>query len=400
LPLPLPGLRPGLDWFKIIACYGKAFRIALLLTVIGLAEIATCISAFSFFASPGSYRISFAFCLVFLLLNLFFFMKTAKTIAGPKIRKKSLYFSVILFCIFCQAYFYSGSFLLASHPQIVTQKDIDNLNINKFNKVITKSAFPVQKGIMRLLAKTHLSIGKDYLISEGQLHKLQKKLKPGDIIFTRKNDYLSNYFVPGFWKHSAIYFGSLKELDNYFFKESKMLLGTTVSAYLKKVLFQNPESIDKDWSAGAARIIESTEDGVILRRFDIGGKSDSLAVIRPRVSRKAKLKTLLNALHQLGKPYDYNFNLETDGGLTCAELICKSYRPLWGQDGLRYEPSLSAGRPVILPNDMVRQFDRLLGTLEQQNDFVVFLSGQEDLNRAIEKDLASFRHSWRHKALF
>jgi enamine deaminase RidA (YjgF/YER057c/UK114 family) len=55
---------------------------------------------------------------------------------------------------------------------------------------------------------------------------------------------------------------------------------------------------------------------------------------------------------------------------------------------------------VILPNDMVRQFDRLLGTVEQQNDFVVFLSGQQGLDRAVEKDLASFRHSWRHKALF
>jgi hypothetical protein len=44
---------------------------------------------------------------------------------------------------------------------------------------------------------------------------------------------------------------------------------------------------------------------------------------------------------------------------------------------------------------MVRQFDRQLGTLEQQLDFVVFLDGHERSGTAVERPEEEFRSSWR-----
>ena len=53
------------------------------------------------------------------------------------------------------------------------------------------------------------------------------------------------------------------------------------------------------------------------------------------------------------------------------------------------------GRPVLPPNDLVRQFDAAVGTPDQQLDLVVFLDGEEGTGTTVQRGLDAFRGSWR-----
>jgi hypothetical protein len=147
---------------------------------------------------------------------------------------------------------------------------------------------------------------------------------------------------------------------------------------------------------GPIWVMESISEGVSLTAPEHALQVDYLAVLRPRLPALVKAKALLRAFGYHGKPYDFDFDFLSDRSLVCTELVWKSYQP-----ESRDSPGLTigllevAGRPTLPANEIARLFDAQAGLAEPQLEFVAFLEGQEAGRKAVWRDAAALRATWK-----
>ncbi|QEM68832.1 hypothetical protein FO488_12130 [Geobacter sp. FeAm09] len=262
--------------------------------------------------------------------------------------------------------------------------------------------FPLQKGVSEWMGDTKVLRKGSHLISARQIEAVGKRLQPGDIIFERHEWFLSNLGLPGFWTHVALYIGTPEERRRLFndagVKAWVTTLGIANGDFETLLRQRYPTAYGKSLipreDSHPTRILEAISEGVSFTSLEYTGSADSIGVIRPRLSKRDKAQAILRAFHYSGRPYDFNFDFETDAALVCSELIFKAYEPGGGMKGLRFPVTEVVGRKVSTPNNMVRQFDEQLGTAGAQADFVLFLDGFEKEKRAVESTAEQFRASW------
>ena len=76
---------------------------------------------------------------------------------------------------------------------------------------VEKDIYTGQSQIATWLGDTRL-VSRPPFISLEQIEQVSEKIKPGDTILERRNWYLSNPWLPGFWPHSALYVGRMQDL--------------------------------------------------------------------------------------------------------------------------------------------------------------------------------------------
>ena len=262
--------------------------------------------------------------------------------------------------------------------------------------------FPVQKQVSTWMGDTRVRRGDSALISAKQIQALPARLEPGDIFLERREWYLSNLGLPGFWTHAALYVGTAEERRRYF-------TGDAVTAWLRKEMpgagsmedllaERYPDIYKHSLVSGDGhlhRVVEAVSEGVIFTTLEHSAAADSLAVLRPRLTRVEKARAILRAFHYAGRPYDYNFDFQTDSALVCSELIYKAYEPGRGTAGLSFDLEQIMGKWLLPPNKIVREFDADHGLPAQQLDLVVFLDGYEAARKAVAADTDTFRQSWK-----
>ncbi len=147
--------------------------------------------------------------------------------------------------------------------------------------------------------------------------ELLPKLQPGDVLATRKDCALTNYFLPGYWPHVAMF-------------------------------------------VGAEQVVESLKDGVRERAMDSPFGNDAIAVIRPRLDSDLVKKAIKRARTHVGKPYDFDFDFTRADRMVCTEVVYRSYE---GIGGFHFELVKRAGRQTLSAEDLLglaltdRQFD-------------------------------------------
>ncbi len=132
-------------------------------------------------------------------------------------------------------------------------------------------------------------------------------LKPGDVLVTRKEHSLTNYFLPGYWPHAALYIGN-------------------------------------------GQVIEALADGVRKRPVDSPFAADAIAAIRPLLGTGQIEDALQRAHTHLGKPYDFDFDFTRADRMVCTEVVYRSYE---GIGDVQFELTRRAARQNLSAEDLL-----------------------------------------------
>lgn len=251
--------------------------------------------------------------------------------------------------------------------------------------------FPVQKGVAEWMGDTRVARAHTFLINDRQIAELAPRLEPGDVMLERREWYVSNIGLPGFWPHTALFIGTAADRARYFndpdvqqwVREQGRADGD-FDAFLRD---RHPVAYSQSRNG---RVIEAISEGVSFTTLEHSAAADSLAILRPRATKRAKAIAIARAFGYSGRPYDFNFDFHTDTALVCSEVVYKAY-----EGSVSLPLSTTMRRLNTPPNDIVREFDETYGTSRQQFDFVLFLDGHERAKKAVAADVGEFRRSWK-----
>ncbi|MFA6288136.1 MAG: 1-acyl-sn-glycerol-3-phosphate acyltransferase [Opitutaceae bacterium] len=219
------------------------------------------------------------------------------------------------------------------------------------------------------------------LVTAELMERLRPLLQPGDIIVERRNWFLSNAFLPGYWPHSALYVGTPEQLKAEGFDQDL------------RVLKHWDEFAKRDASGHQHAIIEAVSEGVVFSTVEHSiGEADSVAVLRPRLTPLQKAEVIARAFSHAGKPYDFDFDFFSADKLVCTEVV---YRSLNGMIDFPLEEIL--GRKTLPAVDIVKLWMSPDGG--PLLDFVAFLDGDERTGECVWADAGELAGSVKRPAL-
>ncbi|MCM2315200.1 MAG: protein tyrosine phosphatase [Thermoanaerobaculia bacterium] len=263
------------------------------------------------------------------------------------------------------------------------------------------SWLPVQTGVASWMGDTRVYREGVALISKELIGSIQPLLRPGDVMFERREWYLSNIGLPGYWTHVALYVGTADErramFDDPATKEWVKSQGETSGDLERLLAARYPEA----WKLSGTRehgdprrVVEAIGEGVSFTSLEHSAAADALGVLRPRLTVRERAIAIARAFGYAGRPYDFEFDFVSDDELVCSELVFKAYEPGEGMGGLALEMHELAGRRIVPPNEIVRQWSREAARGRPQFDFVLFLDGSERSRAATRTTEAALRESW------
>lgn len=140
------------------------------------------------------------------------------------------------------------------------------------------------------------------------LQKVAGTLKAGDVLLEKTPFRLTDAFIPGHWGHVAVWVGSADEMRD---------LGIWDHPVVRKYQAQI--------EAGKA-VVEALRSGVQMNPLEHFMNIDDLAVLRENgIPDQQRAQVIIQALRQVGKAYDFNFDVESTDKIVCSELVYHAY---------------------------------------------------------------------------
>lgn len=264
------------------------------------------------------------------------------------------------------------------NSELFIENPLDVLERNAF-----KAWLPVQKNVAVQMSYIRTA-KREYFITPEILAEYRDRLQPGDILVERRNWHMTNIGIPGFWPHTALYVGTLDEINATFDQ-----LGFQPSEKIKEQCPEVYAALSRtDENGYSLCVLEAIRPGVVFQSLEKSAKCDYLGVVRPDLPQLEKFNALLAAFSNYQKPYDLNFDFTTDNALVCSELVYKAYQSC---GRLPFKPEVINGRLLLPPNEMVEQ---IAAHLRDAFSFVLFLDASEKENCVVEGTRDSFIKSW------
>ena len=202
------------------------------------------------------------------------------------------------------------------------------LRTHRLQRVLS---YGVSQGFGNVVGLVQTRSGYLAKMSEKEEHQLAQELKPLDILLEKTPFRLTDKMIPGHYGHVAVWLGSEAELRE---------LGVW-----DQITPGYQEQIRK-----GGRIVEALRSGVTISSLRHFINIDDLLVLRDnrKLGDDYHRQAVLTALEQVGKEYDFNFDVLTHSRIVCSELAYVVFPDvLWPLDHL-------LGRYTISPDNVAQ----------------------------------------------
>lgn len=135
------------------------------------------------------------------------------------------------------------------------------------------------------------------------IEEMETAMQPLDVLLEKTPFRLTDQFIPGYWGHAAIYIGNEAQL-----KELGIWDDPIVMKFHKRI------------KTGKV-IVEALRSNVEINSMKHFSDIDDFALLRPKdLTNDEKKKMITKALRQVGKKYDFGFDVESSKTIVCSEL--------------------------------------------------------------------------------
>lgn len=242
--------------------------------------------------------------------------------------------------------------------------------INIFRNIIEDNIRLISSDATNLVSKMFGNAAGIIVARRGKMDELPKEkqseiivnMQPLDILLEKAPFRLTDHLIPGYWSHVALWSGTENELRELGVWDE---LPTIYNEAKEKYHYSGPDF--QEAIRNGHMVIEALRPGVQINTLQHYLNIDDLGVIRYNgLTIENKRSYLLNAFSQIGKSYDFNFDVESKNEIVCSELIYISF------DDLDWNTSKTAGRYTISPDNVAQ---KLLD--DNMDPVLLYINGEE-----------------------
>jgi len=159
---------------------------------------------------------------------------------------------------------------------------------------------------------------------------IARQLQIGDILLEKTPFRLTDSMIPGHWGHAAVWVGTEQELR-------------AIGLWDHPLVMRYHEQIKR-----GELVAESLRTGTTLSSLSHFLNIDDLGVLRSRkpLTDDEMRDTIILTLRQIGKEYDFNFDVETTDKIVCSQLVYLAY------DKIEWPTKSVVGRYTISPDNI------------------------------------------------